>query len=318
MGNVLTRNKALDELNILATKLSQQYDISYELNACLPISIAKAKYNNTGFIEKIEIGISEIYNTTKSIRHPMNPPVSDFNFARTILNTFHETAHYEQKNQLFRQKNLSNNEQKQLVQDIACMSSKEYYQMNGNYKINVNEIEAEHYGIYSAYNYLCEIFSDVPKETHEQTLLQVINYKMKNSTYFVNQDKPFESLDEVYNAFDTAYEQALQTKHLYFVNRDIDKDPIKQFMNEHPEAKDKYLTAKTPYEQDKCIAAIYLHSHPDMAKTYPALSYINLSYENVISKTDKPITYSRDAELDALLSHISNDSDEITDNSPDY
>ena len=50
MGNVLTINKALDELNILATKLSQQYDISYELNACLPISIAKAKYNNTGFM----------------------------------------------------------------------------------------------------------------------------------------------------------------------------------------------------------------------------------------------------------------------------
>ena len=189
----------------------------------------------------------------RSLRHPINPPVSEFNFAWAVLNAFHETAHYKQKNQLFRQNQLSQNGQQQLIQDVACAASEDYYWMNGNYKININEIQAEYCGIQSAYDYLCEEFDDIPVTHHEQIILQVINYKMKNFTYFVNQEKPFESLDEVYDAFNKAYENAINTKRLYFVNRDIRKDPVKQFMNQYPNVKDNFLKAKTPYEQDNCI-----------------------------------------------------------------
>ena len=153
MENTLTRNETLDELNILTTQLSQQHNILYELNPNEHINTEKSRYNQNGFVKNIEIGISELYNT-QSLRHPINPPVSEFNFAWAVLNTFHETAHCKQKNQLFRQKQLSQNSQKQLIQDIACAASEDYYWMNRNYKINLNEIQAEYYGIQSAYDYL--------------------------------------------------------------------------------------------------------------------------------------------------------------------
>ena len=322
MENTLTRNETLDELNLLTTELSQKYNIPCKLKPNMSINCAESVYNRNGFVTTIDIGVSEIYNAPKSLRHPINPPVSEFNFARVVLNTFHETTHYKQKNQLFRQNVLSQNGQRQLIQDIACAASEDYYWMNGNYKINLNEIQAEYCGIQSAYDYLCEEFDNIPAAHHEQILLQVVNYKMKNFTYFVNQEKPFDSLDEVYNAFDKAYENAMNTKHLYFVNRDIHKDPVKQFMNQHPDIKDNFLKAQTPHEQDNCVAAIHLHLYPNIVTTYPAIRTINLSSGTVILK-ETPVakikhSNSRNIDLNLWLDNIVQNSCNADNNIPDY
>ena len=282
MENTLTRMEALDKLNILTTELLQKYNIPYNLNPKLLINYAESVYDKNGFVTSINIGTSEIHNASRSLRHPINPPVSEFNFAWAVLNAFHETAHYKQKNQLFRQNQLSQNGQQQLIQDVACAASEDYYWMNGNYKININEIQAEYCGIQSAYDYLCEEF----------------------------------------DAFNKAYENAINTKRLYFVNRDIRKDPVKQFMNQYPNVKDNFLKAKTPYEQDNCIAAIHLYLYPTITKTYPAIRAIDLSSGTVTLK-ETPVAQinhsnSRNIDLNLWLDDITQNYHNETETIPAY
>ena len=159
-----------------------------------------------------------------------------------------------------------------------------YYFDNGNYKINANEIQAEKEGIMNVYDYLCKNFSNINPKDHESIILDIVNDKMLNSTYFISSPTPFKSLSEVEKAFDDAYDDSFTKKRTYMVNSRNTHDAVKLFMREHPEAKEVYLNADSPLEQDRYIASINLKLHPEWLKAYPSLSDIDLSYENIIEK----------------------------------
>lgn len=121
-----------------------------------------------------------------------NVEVSDDVFARIVLNMYHEKSHCYQKNELFRQSHFNvQEENNQLVQEIACIASDEYYEGCSNYRFNASEIRAERDGIVGAYKYLCNEFPDVNEKEHERIVLNIVNDKMMNLSYFVKQSKPF-------------------------------------------------------------------------------------------------------------------------------
>jgi hypothetical protein len=107
---------------------------------------------------------------------------------------YHETAHCLQKNSLFRESDLDELATNQLIQEIACRDNYNYYYDDGNYRVNASEIQAEQYGIVSAYEYLCDEFKHVDDKDLESIIVSIVNDKMKNSSYFIEGYDDFHSV----------------------------------------------------------------------------------------------------------------------------
>lgn len=281
----LNRSNAFKRIDLLANELFLSEKLSCKKNKCLSITEAGTYGDVNGYATGVEIGINELEYAKDGKFHLSrdNVEISDDIFARIILNMYHEKSHCVQKNELFRQSNLDGHTRNQLVQEIACSASHKYYCGESNYRFNASEIQAEHYGIMCAYNYLCNEFPNVAEKEHEHIILNIVNDKMMNLSYFVKQSKPFTSLQEVEDAFDDAYDKSFTQKRRFIMEREP-KDPVKIFMNDHEDAKEMYCTESIAVKQDKYIAAIALKLHPEWLDAYPALQDMDLSYENVIAK----------------------------------
>ena len=128
---------------------------------------AATSITDDGYANEVNIGLVNVQNVSFGRR------VSDENFTRVILNMYHEKMHCIQKNEMFRQTNPEY--ANQLLQEIACNASNDYYENNGNYLLNSNEIQAEQYGIMSAYNYLRDEFPEMDAKEHESIVLGIVN-----------------------------------------------------------------------------------------------------------------------------------------------
>ena len=308
MDNLLDLNKgtATQRINTLGHQLFESSGLEFTKNTNLLITIAGTYGNDNGYTTGVEIGTYELEHAKDGRFHlsKNNIKISDKVFTTIVLNMYHEKAHCIQKNDLFRQTHLDADAANQLTQEIACMDNHDYYFDNGNYKINANEIQAEHYGIMNVYKYLCNEFTKINPADHEHIILDIVNDKMMNSTYFVSSEKPFRSLSEVEKAFDDAYDISFVKKRTYMVNSSNTHDVVKLFMREHPEAKEAYLNADSPLEQDRCIASINLKLHPKWIEAYSALSDMDLSYENIIEKPYQETQASRIERIHSMFGDV--------------
>lgn len=212
MGNTLKLDKkdAVYKLNVLATELSQENGVPFRLKEDMSILEGNTYYDNKGFATKSMIGVSE-FTSGNGLRSFLQKRVHDEDFARVVLNMYHESTHVQQKNYIFRQEQLDEILKKQLIQEIACVGNYDYYfNDNGNYRVNASEIQAEKEGIHNAYEYLCDEFPYIDTKEHERIILNIVNNKMMTSSYFVEQSTPFTSLQEVEDAFDEAYDTYLK------------------------------------------------------------------------------------------------------------
>ena len=288
MGNILglKRGNAVRNINDLGYQLFKTSGLKFIKNKRMSVWRAGTYRDDNGYATKVEIGTSELENVEdyKFQLTRDNIKIPDEMFVRVILNMYHEKSHCHQKNELFRQFHFNSQEEyNQLVQEIACNASHEYYNGCSNYRFNASEIRAERDGIVGAYEYLCDKFPNVAEKEHERIILNIVNDKMINSSYFVKQSKPFTSLQEVEDAFDEAYDNSFTKKRTFLMEREP-KDPVKMFMNVHEDAKEMYCTEFIAVKQDKYIAVIALKLHPEWLESYPALQDMDLSYENVIAK----------------------------------
>lgn len=290
----LKQHKAVRKIKSLCSELFTESGLLYNLDSNISSFSAATERSDGGYARRVIIGTGNIGNTGYF------SPVSDEEFARVVLNTYHEKMHCVQKNVLFRQEYPDSDTARQLLQEIACNASNDYYDGCGNYQINVNEIQAEQYGIMSAYNYLRDEFPEIDAKEHERIVLGIVNSKMMDpkADYFVKRVEPFKSLQEVEAAFDDAYDESLTKKRMFLMEREP-KDPVKVFMNAHEDAKEMYYKAPTAVEQNRCIAAIALELHPEWLEQYPALKDMDLSYENVIAKPYREIKEREERELHA-------------------
>lgn len=190
---------------------------------------------------------------------------------------YHEEMHVIQKNEIFRKTDLSECERNQLVQEIACLYSRDYYLSGSNYRFNANEIQAEQYGIENVYEYLCNEFSDIPCDQIESIVVNVVNQKAKMS-YFI-EEKTYVSLDEILSAFDDAYDRSFTKTRDYRVNiRPEDtEDPVRKYVLLDPDERETYLDClsgkKETYalKQDRYVASVCMKLYPEIRNCYPFL-----------------------------------------------
>ena len=259
MGSLLKMRakKALKFLSRLTNSQFISNDIQFIPNYGMSISDGATYYNDdTGFAESVELGLQEIVTYDSDRLYFLQSCVPDNYIVRSTINVFHEYMHCLQNSEMFRKNNLSNDEQCQFIQDIACDRNPDFYENNGNYLITASEIQAEQYGILQTYEYLQEQFPNLSKKQCENVVLDVVNEKMLTPGigYFVKQNHPFTSLADVNGTFDDAYQYALHTKRYYDI-RDLEAgDYAKEYLRDHPDV--EYNYDFDALEQSKFIAAI--------------------------------------------------------------
>ncbi len=159
-----------------------------------------------------------------------------------------------------------------------------YYKGNHNYHKNLREIDAECAGIVDACDYLCEKFPDKTKEC-EQLLVQYVNNKVelvrqgKIDYFFDASCKEFQSLDDVTQAFDDCFVDAMSKFRVYPFNRNCDDLAMSKFCQDRKWRKlhSRMLDAEIGVERDKMIGAIVLAVHPEYQDKIHDLKDIDFS-----------------------------------------
>lgn len=271
-------------LDELSDTLFSKLNVRYNLSSKIDMSLAKTTINDTtGLADDVSIGMMGLKS-----KNFFDNRVSDQKFAQVVINIYHEYAHCLQKNEIFQKSNPTQDEINQAMCDLACRGNKHYYMDNGNYFKNPNEIDAEAYGVMNAYDYLCNTFPNIDSEQHEKIILDIVNEKSENCSYWISheKDKPFTSLSEVEDAFEKAYDDAFEAKRVYFVSGSrSDGDAAKAYMDSDSRARAAYLDKETGAEQDKIMAVINCKLRPELKGQYNSLENTDLSYEANIGKT---------------------------------
>ena len=287
----LRKNESISKLDKLLNKISYSDNVIYRINPYISTYQAETYCDNNGNVTRIEIGVNEIQKDKGNIFNLHNPRTADHDFARILINTYHEHMHCIQKNRIFKQEHLDENSMNQMIQEIACMYSHDYYLNGNNYRFNANEIQAEQYGIESAYEYLCDEFPDVPADQLESIIVDIVNEKAHMTSYFIK-DKQYASVDEILSAFDDAYDKSFMETRFYPVNipPENTEDPVRRYIISHTDTRAAYLNClsddNTPrgLKQDRCVASVCMKLYPAIEKNYPGLQDTDLSYETCITK----------------------------------
>ena len=228
--------------------------------------------------------------------------VDDTDYARMILNIYHEGQHATQFNQFFQ----SDDEfaKNQALEEIAKYNNPEYYLCGENYKINSNEIQAEYVAFKRLNGYLSSIVSNKEKK---EILLNLVNQKIveSNGNYFIADKGGVFTKDEkdtignniiekIDDAFADAYAASFDTWKRYdldgpvpeiLTEMGIDKsDEFKEYVNTDSKARSVYEHARTREEQDLVVAAINCELHPEYKHYFKCLENVDLSYEHVIEE----------------------------------
>mgnify|MGYP000343353048 CR=1 FL=1 len=339
MDNILKldKRKTATRLKTLSNNLFTQYNIPCTLTNKLAYGNGSTHTNETGMVSHVSISTSNTMPVRKSIIQLINPTVSDTDFAKVVINMYHEHMHCIQKNNLFKQEHPDENSMNQMIQEIACMYSNDYYLSDSNYRFNANEIQAEQYGIESAYEYLCDEFPDIPTDQLESIIVDIVNEKAHMTSYFIK-DKQYASVDEILSAFDDAYDKSFMETRFYPVNIPLEntEDPVRRYIISHTDTRAAYLNCLSDddiprgLKQDRCIASVCMKLYPVIEKNYPGLQDTDLSYETCITKpylietgqtqpepTETNKTIRSDA-INELLSGIQMPEDDTEEISDDY
>ena len=292
MGNILNISKklAIDKLNALADEIFKPNSINCKFDNHSTNANGMPVMDTHNNACEVIIGTDKINKTKISLPFKRST-ISDTDFAKIIINMYHEHMHCIQKNNLFKQEHLDENSMNQMIQEIACMYSHDYYLNGSNYRFNANEIQAEQYGIESAYEYLCDEFPDVPADQLESIIVDIVNEKAHITSYFIK-DKQYASVDEILSAFDDAYDRSFAETRFYPVNIPLEdtEDPVRRYIISHTDTKAAYLNCLSGddmprgLKQDRCIASVCMKLYPAIEKNYPGLQDTELSYETCITK----------------------------------
>lgn len=219
MGDVLSIDKAtaFKYFDLLADKLFRKNGIECDftdvpmLDSDMSAGIRiYTDYDDS--VVAIEINVFNIMHAVRSIERPFNPLIFEDDFAEVILNMYHAYCHYIQRNDVFNKSNLDWCWRHQFIFHIKSLRDPEYY--SSTYWINLNEIQAEYYGIVSTYEYLCSEFPDVDPQFHEAVVFHIVNTRMQKFEYFINSDILFSSLADIKKSFEVAYNEALVKQEL--------------------------------------------------------------------------------------------------------
>ncbi len=309
------------KLNYKVAKNAIDYEIekSNTHNAVFDLDYDLSLYMATSYLDDSDayhVRVSDVFIGFKDF-HSDNVfaklmDVDDVKFARVLLNIYHEQEHVRQSNEYFQLQMSSAEHKRQAIEYIARFDNAEYYEDNFNYHINSNEIGAERAGFLGLRNYMNENLKYISIADKNAVILDLMNeiYQKNNGDYYIKPEgDKFQSLDEIENAFNKAYEDSFNTKKTYFVsrpqskekkNRGLPPDAFKEYVKTDKKARTVYEHARTREEQDLVVAAINCKLHPEYKHYFKCLENVDLSYEHVIEERYTELVNEGKAEPDKI------------------
>jgi hypothetical protein len=143
-----------------------------------------------------------------------------------------------------------------LCSQLATYGNHDYY--IANYKCDVSEIDAEHYGVIQTYTYLSNYFS--PDDSFSW-IMSYVNSMSDTSLYSLVDLTKINSIADLDCAFDDAYDKAQHCYGFYFIDRSSDDCAV--YMQNNRNVRESFLNLETKFEKDRLLTAIHMQSHPD-------------------------------------------------------
>lgn len=278
----LTNQSASDMLDDLASYLKEIHNIS--------IKFIKQPYGS-GYIHTEALTTTLYVGNLYPIDRPETNPktsVSDNNFLHMITAMFHELTHHHQNKYIYQKNNPSQDDVYMTLHQIATQNNRFYYKPfdNYNYLHDPSEIMAEYQAITNTYEYLQNQFSHITSKTKEKLMVDYVNNCQYHATngYWIHSKKPFQSMEEIENAFEIAYKKSKFIKRKYFEyeNQTDILDENMRFMKQYPEIIQRFENANTGYQQDKIMACIACYLHPRFKDYYQSIQSVDLSPKTVL------------------------------------
>lgn len=199
---------------------------------------------------------------------------------------FHELTHHLQNKYVYQNSKSDKEDIYLTIHEVATRKNPFYYKPFDmhNYVYDPTEIMAEYQGIMQTYNYLQNEFEDIPANTKEQIMVNFVNHCQKAPYYWIHSKKPFQSMEEIENAFEIAYKKSKFIKRKYFEyeNQTDILDENMRFMKQYPEIIQRFENANTGYQQDKIMACIACYLHPRFKEYYQSIQSVDLSPKTVL------------------------------------
>lgn len=220
-----------------------------------------------------------VYDVKNSLFH--NHEIVDDNlFVRGLVSIYHEKQHVYQQQMDYLKCNRQLDSVYLAVNHIACSESHFGYYIY-NYKYNPREIDAEHSGVADAHLYLSNAFGE---SVADDLILDYVNARYKESTYFITplDGNAFESIEEIDDAFETAFEFSKHRNLMYMI-RYKNQDAVMSALCDDgwDGIRDKFFDEKVSENKDKMIASIALYLKPSCIELCPILKDIDLSSKNI-------------------------------------
>lgn len=229
-----------------------------------------------------------------------NKSVDDKHFVEFLVAHFHEQRHLTLAMNAYENATGDESVDNALLVAYVAKDNQQYYLQN---RTNfITEIDAEFYGILQAHDYIVEAFPDVDTKQIDKLFVDYVNEHITNYTYQIkkNQHK-IETFDDVIDAFDQAYEDAITSRTRTYIRTRNNPDDVMELLRK-PEYDDiftKICEEKNPYEKDKMIASLTLHLHPEYVEKLPSLNRIDLSPTTVFGH-ELPMDKSEQRQLQAI------------------
>lgn len=214
--------------------------------------------------------------------------VDDLLVTTVLVSCGHEFCHAVQQENEFHGKTDDKKRAKYMaINFVACMDNEGYYVNFGNLFQNPRDIDAEKTGIDLAYTYLS---NHLGEEKAQQMIIDYVNYRTdENHTYYFNCPKlGFESVDQIDQMFDEAFEASKNGKRLYLTgtaamrHHDMNAKFLDDRHDDYAQACVKVMSDYHGEEKDKMMAAVSLKQDPSYARYVKGLiKPEELSMQNV-------------------------------------
>lgn len=227
-----------------------------------------------------------------SFTNSTHTTISEYDFVETVVSFYHESYHALQLTQNNREADMNN----ELTSFISRYYNDETY-ANEYHKFSF-EIAAERYALCKTYKTLT---TEYPTLNTEAILIDYVNARTHSEQpykYFITSTHPFTTMNDIFNAFDTAYTQSYINKKDFSSSK---TDCVSTELQANTHLRIGFNKAHNGKEQTRFAASIVLDKHPELYKIYPTLNknkydlqrIIDMSLDGIetLNPTDEPIPH---------------------------
>lgn len=305
----ITCNEAIKKLKAIGTALTTNWNSTYEKHVPIFFDFNYPRVNEGGIcMDDITELFPRIAINMRNFKGPKSEIIDDNVFITTMVTLFHESRHMENYLQQYRFTRDNPEECRQMALSYLVRQCSDISYLS-NYYSDPIEIDAEEFGVLSAYYYLQKNY---PNLEYEQLILNYVNDRACDSNYYffsIPKGSALTSIEEVENAYNTAFSESKNKAKSYDERVFPSKSNIRCLVDKRLVMDECWLArahieGTKNHEANKMIASLILHHYPEYLKKLPSLRNIDFTPEHYFDKDMLPDVLMKRSPISQLKSKI--------------